>query len=205
MTIKFKLDVGDSLIERMLLEEGYEVVDYLREADVFFFVGGADVNPELYDERNTHSSVDNQHDEASTRLYYSDIYKPRVGVCRGGQFLNAMSGHRLHQHVENHAIGGTHPVLDTRSGLVYRCTSTHHQMMRIDDVVQKWQEDTPSLVLATAEIEGVGHDEPQIEAIWYPSTKSLCFQPHPEYVYKVHECRKLFRSYLDEFIIPLVN
>ncbi|MNY79889.1 hypothetical protein D3C86_2207250 [compost metagenome] len=37
-------------------------------------------------------------------------------------------------------------------------------------------------------------DEPDTEVVYYPDTKSLCFQPHPEFFRADHEC---FKYYFD--------
>lgn len=36
-----------------------------------------------------------------------------VGICRGAQFLNVMAGGKMIQHVEGHAIHGTHEIVVT--------------------------------------------------------------------------------------------
>lgn len=38
---------------------------------------------------------------------------PMVGICRGAQFLNVMAGGKMIQHVEGHAIHGTHEIVVT--------------------------------------------------------------------------------------------
>jgi hypothetical protein len=79
--------------------------------------------------------------------------------------------------------------VDKITGEVHRVTSTHHQMMRPGD---------GALVLAVAREAGmkladgdewhIEHDRKtrkeeleDVEVIWYEDTKSLCFQPHPEF------------------------
>lgn len=39
-----------------------------------------------------------------------------------------MNGGKLIQDVKNHALYGTHPIIDTATEKVYEITSTHHQM-----------------------------------------------------------------------------
>lgn len=117
---------------------------------------------------------------------------PRLGHVRrlrGGQFLNVMNGGRMWQHVDGHAGCGNHDLVDEITGEVVRVTSTHHQMMRPA---------SDGLVLATARqsklkiadgdewhIEHDSKERPEelkdVEVVWYEDSKSLCFQPHPEY------------------------
>jgi hypothetical protein len=41
-------------------------------------------------------------------------------------------------------------------------------------------------------------EDADIEILWYQKSKSLCFQPHPEY--GLIPCRQLFFSLIDELI-----
>jgi hypothetical protein len=47
-----------------------------------------------------------------------------------------------------------------------------------------------------ANIEKVPTD---VEGVFYDSTNSLCFQPHPEYVDVEHECQRLYFEVLNEY------
>ena len=117
-----------------------------------------------------------------------------IGVCRGGQFLNVMNGGTMWQHVSGHT--GTHKIVDVTGltdGKEINVTSTHHQMMIPS-------ESSPGEILAYADDLSSNHqtdskrihDGIDVEVIYYERTKSLCFQPHPEYPYAPKECTKYF-------------
>jgi carbamoylphosphate synthase small subunit len=127
---------------------------------------------------------------------------PMAGICRGGQFLNVVCGGAMWQHVDNHAIGGTHPVLDFRTGKTFNATSTHHQMMRPGE---------DGIVLAVASPKRTrdfyaGHetirndDELQeCEVVYYPVQQALCFQPHPE-IHGYPDLQDWYFQYLNDYL-----
>lgn len=184
----------------MFRDRGFEILDSKnrKEADLICFMGGADVNPELYGEKNVKSYVDPSRDTYDRSLFDEFINIPKVGICRGGQILNVFSGGSMWQDTNNH--GGTHDVLDKESGKVIKVSSTHHQMMR------------PSLdavILATCErsdyVEGfktkrfrIEDKYSDIEVVFYPETKSLCFQPHPEI--GPDSCEEYFFSLIEKHL-----
>lgn len=194
---------GDHLIEKMFLSRGIESVLYWTEANFACFTGGADVTPSLYGEKNVASHCDWLRDieEMGEYVDLQGAGLPMVGICRGGQFLNVMNGGKMWQDVNNHAIWGTHK-LDLFDEIghyrdSYEVTSTHHQMMRRgeDGVVIGFAK------LATRFAHD-GDDEipgEDTEIIWYPKTRSLCFQPHPEYNGNKDDTEELFFTLLKQY------
>lgn len=182
----------------MFEERGWEVVPF-EEADFIQFTGGEDVSPSLYGEENTHSGSNPRRDAYEKAIFDLAVAQGKnlLGVCRGGQFLTVMSGHSMWQDVDNHGVCGTHPATLASTGETYEVTSTHHQMMRLDGK-------TPYQLLVTAGRsdykQGGGAYEKQdrkvadrdIESVFYPDTKALAFQPHPEYTDSSHDCNKLY-------------
>lgn len=192
-------------------ENGYKCIamsDDNTTPDLVVFTGGHDLNPKLYGEeplRETRFNNMRDNEDLEAWNKYKDI--PKVGICRGGQFLNVMSGGAMWQHVTGH--GGAHlmhnllivPGIEEQSLMV---TSTHHQMMipgekgfvlgiALDNV-------NKNKGLATEYRSFLKRDKPRFdtEVVWYPETKSLCFQPHPEY--NSHsEMRKYFFKLLNHF------
>ena len=92
-----------------------------------------------------------------------------------------MSGGRMYQHVENHC--GDHELIDSITGETIRVTSTHHQMFLPSD---------KATILATSNLLGAREwydgqvfkrdvSETDYEVLFYEHTRSLCFQPHPEF------------------------
>lgn len=108
----------------------YELVSRLEDAQYVLFTGGEDVTPLLYGE-NAHPSTYNNLDRDVKEKEIFDKMTPSqiaIGICRGSQFLCVMNGGKLIQDVQNHALYGTHPIIDAASEEVFEITSTHHQM-----------------------------------------------------------------------------
>ncbi len=157
--------------------------------DLVIFSGGTDVNPDIYG-HDRHpltgfSDVERDREEGHIFQYCSSMLIPMAGICRGSQFLCAMNGGYLKQHVENHGIFGTHK-MRTQDGKELDVTSTHHQMMQPQGLfnILGWAEELSE----THEEEVDGKDmalaqpgkEP--ECVHWPETMSIGFQFHPEYM-----------------------
>lgn len=164
---------------RMFQRMGWIVTDNMFDAHLVQFTGGEDVTPAIYGQSRhpaTHSSLNRDVQEAGVYKICRLRGIPMAGICRGGQFLNVMSGGRMFQDVNNHAIGGTHKATDLETSTVVDVTSTHHQMM----VAGKNGEVLCVATLATRR-EYDDFEGPDTEVVFYRDDKVLCFQPHPEY------------------------
>lgn len=186
--------------------EGWYVVADMADADVVCFIGGADVNPALYNEACHHSThyCENTDDRDIAFLEEArKLGKSKVGICRGGQFLNVMNGGSMWQDVDHHGVYNGHQLVDLVSGHKVHVTSTHHQMMIPGESGQ---------VLAVASETSyktrmenghpvtffVEHNEPEdTEVVFYPEDKCLCFQPHPEINSATKECREYFFNLIE--------
>jgi hypothetical protein len=192
---------GNSAIERIFQQEGATTVDHLDMADIVVWTGGSDVNPALYgEEKHPSTYFDAKRDLYEQACYNRAGNKLKVGICRGGQFLNVMNGGTLWQDVDGHAIRGEHEMIleiPVQGKLLSRkvgVTSTHHQMMipNLRAHCHIWGK----AGISTRKSTGIRlKDNPQqfvsftrqhntagdAEVIHYPKTRSLCFQPHPEY------------------------
>lgn len=197
---------------RMFESNGYELVANIEEADIVQFTGGSDVSPELYGEHQHQSTWASEARDAEEQAIFK-ASKERgqflTGICRGGQFLNVMNGGKMYQDVYNHAIAGTHPVIDLETGREFLCTSTHHQMMRIGSkgkLLAQSSEMRSSIKLHMSELgkkRGMlvaKNDEVEVESVYYPETRSFCFQPHPEMVGKDHPCQQWYIAKLEELM-----
>jgi len=196
---------------QMYEEAGFEVVDNQANADIVQFTGGSDVSPSLYGEEAhpaTFSSA--ERDEEESYIYDLAILagQPMVGICRGGQFLNVMNGGKMWQDVNNHGIYGTHGARDLETGRVVQVTSTHHQMMRpAENAIMICNTN-----LSTSK-ENIGEDgiincvmggglDNDTEAVYYPETYCLCFQPHPEFNKVASgDTREYFFELLERYIL----
>jgi hypothetical protein len=183
------LVVGNNVrVQTMFYDRGFEIIyesklsNLKRPPSLVVFTGGEDVDPSWYHEPKyfkTRSHL--KRDNREMIIFESMLDVPKVGICRGGQFLNVMSGGSMWQHVSGHA--DEHEMIDllfTRTPL--KVTSTHHQMMLPSK---------EAFILGVAKGVATGHismakkvpPKPKFdpEVVWYPKTNSLCHQPHPEY------------------------
>lgn len=205
------INSGPAYVE-MFQSNGWNIVNDVEKADILQFTGGEDVSPHLYKEHphpTTHSNP--ERDRKETLIFKGAVKRklPMAGICRGGQFLNVMCGGSLWQDVDNHAIRGTHPAIDEETGEIIEVTSTHHQMMRLGHggvVVLTAHESgrrervshisLPNSV--TSNLGKTWHPN-DLEAIYYPSYRCFCFQPHPEFKYRVDLASYYFKC-LDKYL-----
>lgn len=186
-SVKCKLDINNFQVERMLNNMGITLVNSLAIADVVVFTGGSDVDPKYYGEEihpKAHVSPWRDIECESLYLEASKRDLPMIGICRGAQFLNVMNGGKTWQHVNNHALGGVHPLTDLSTGEVVNVTSTHHQMMRPHregQVLAVAKEASLKENMVSGEINRIQGKSEDVEVVFYPHTRCLCFQPHPEY------------------------
>lgn len=205
---------GAFLYMKMFHEMGLTGTGNIDDADIVCFTGGEDVNPKQYSEKNVMingrgiSSFNDTRDEIDLRTfgYCLAMGKLMVGICRGGQLLNVANGGRMWQHVNGHA-GGPHDLIDTITGQVVKVSSTHHQMMRpAPEAITLAVAREAAFKVADCDEWHIEHDAKtrkddldDVEVCWYSESRSLCFQPHPEFG-NVPECRDYFFSLLKGFI-----
>jgi GMP synthase-like glutamine amidotransferase len=163
--------------------------------DLILFTGGEDVNPQEYGEsvgKFTHFNKNRDYLEKNS-MFFKDSFRniPKLGICRGAQFLTVLSGGSLIQHVNGHA-GSNHSITFKEGafeGGSFEITSTHHQMMFPYNMPQ---EDYSIIAYSSYFMSNTylnGNDEekdlPQgfeeCEIVFYPKTNSLCIQGHPEF------------------------
>ncbi len=177
---------GDMLTMQMFSKAGWKLhgPDTDLMPDLVVFTGGEDVTPSLYGEQNVDSDCNPQRDADEAEIFQHFIEVPKVGICRGGQFLNVMSGGRMWQDTDNHCR--YHVLKDLLTGRNLFVSSTHHQMMRpsgLGQVIATARESTyRTSATSYQSVQGGAADYlPDMEVVYYPHTKALCFQPHPEY------------------------
>ena len=208
--------IGDNpSIEKMFSDRQYTIVDNPDDAYTLVWTGGADIDPQLYGETpiNETGRPNNKRDAEEMEFFHDYAHKFKVGICRGAQFLNVMNGGRLVQHVNNH--GRTHLVFTPDHPLGVPCTSTHHQLMVPSTEKNKrpqmlgWAFEAslfkqPFRSTKIKNFSGIP-DNPlgsenrfsrDPEILWYPLTRSFCFQPHPEY--HLAPCKNLFFDLYEE-------
>ena len=154
---------------------------------VEIFWGGADIDPSFYNRKRSDfcGRSDIEKDTQDRKLMEERIKQgvPIIGICRGAQLLNVVNGGILVQHIEGHAIGKEHSCTEVATDKVYKVSSTHHQMMIA-------HQDGQILFKDYNGADGVHWDNVNEsffylhvpEVVYYPKTKSLCIQPHPEWM-----------------------
>lgn len=201
---------GGGAYERMFLLYGWEVVDDIHEADLLVFTGGSDVSPSFYGEDIHPSTSAYYHRDVKEREIFMialDLGIPTAGICRGGQFLNVMNEGKMYQHVDGHAVSGTHNATDVKTGRTVQVSSTHHQMMRpspTGEVLCVAAKSSYKEHMVAGEVCRIdGTEENDVEVVLYRGTRSLCFQPHPEFVAHspaYRECADYFFECLKEIV-----
>lgn len=195
---------GNGQYKSLFQQLGFSLVSNIEEAQLVCFTGGADVTPALYGAApHPMTGSHRARDEAEIVLFKKAqaLNIPCVGICRGAQFLNVMSGGEMYQHVEKHTR--SHAITDLVTGETVYVSSTHHQMMK----------PAPSgLLVACSELGGSREwfegqmfkrdvSSQDNEVLFYEHTKCLCFQPHPEFDDVGYEgMRTYFRSLLTRYL-----
>jgi gamma-glutamyl-gamma-aminobutyrate hydrolase PuuD len=155
--------------------------------------GGGDISPTIYGQKPirytgaTEKLSERDKFEVACAKKAMSIGMPIIGVCRGAQLMCALNGGSLIQHVDGHA-GGTH-LIRTFDGKLLATNSIHHQMMNLVGTEHKllgWAEHRQSNRYIVEDNEHIELDiEPEL--VWFPKTKTLAIQGHPEYLYPSHE------------------
>lgn len=183
---------GDRLVVEMFMSRCWTVVveqESARHVDLVCLTGGEDVTPSIYGQPNLGSvgcNLSRDQEEVEVYNHYRGEV-PMVGICRGGQLLNVLNGGKM---VQDHGlISGVVSAwsLYEQDGKEHEVLVDHHQG-----------------ILPTKEASGFIHgpDIPSGEhiayACFYKDTRSLCFQPHPEWGHKPTE--DLFFQLLENYL-----
>lgn len=195
---------GNREYSNMFFELGYHLVPYVEESDLVCFTGGADVSPSMYGAKTHRTTHSDAHRDEMERYAFNNAYTngiPMVGICRGGQFLNVMSGGEMYQDVSKHC--SPHTITDATTGETVYVSSTHHQMMKMS---------SEGILVASSTLLGTREwyesgifkkevSEQDIEVVYYKHTKCLCFQPHPEFSSVEYVgMREYFKSLLERYV-----
>lgn len=206
MSKKVLLVNGSKAYKDMFERYGWEVetvimpqeplgVDY----SLIQFCGGADVSPHLYGATKHPTTFCNpEQDEYETLIFERYLETPKAGICRGGQFLNVLSGGSMIQDVNNHATHAGHLVWCKKSNKLVAVSSTHHQMMKPSkdaEVFLVCELSSRYENVSTIDGSPLGIDT---EGCFYSKTNSLCYQPHPELL-GFHDCTEHYFKMLNEF------
>lgn len=205
----FYLPVQDKHVVAMLEKRGHKLAKSSgNDFDILLLVGGVDIVPMLYGEglhSTTHCNIKRDMDEIMLVRSLHHM-RMKVGICRGAQLLNVLSGGRLWQHVNGHVCASGHmmKLYDDHQRQIH-VSSRHHQMMIPGSegwVLGTSMEATTFINetmgqndLSSEQRKKIGWKDPEI--VYYGSTHSLCFQPHPED--NDDECQDLFFNVINDF------
>lgn len=158
---------------------------YQYDKKYLLLMGGVDINPAIYKQkphnRTQHPNLTRDAKEIEMFLNAREENIPIIGVCRGAQLLCALNGGTLYQHTDDHSISHSITTIDgTTFGNV---AAGHHQMMNPKGKYVVYGFDGREKY--TIAYDEVGdphkiHHAPEI--IWWPDTKCLAIQPHPEWM-----------------------
>jgi len=180
------------------------------QIDLILFAGGEDVSPAHYGEKiGSRTFTNRKRDEFEFDYMFHRLSSkiPKLGICRGAQFLTVASGGSLIQHVANH--GNSHLIELLRNGNVYEMTSTHHQMMYPYNLDPQAYTIHAASKYYLSDTYLNGNDEEkelptnflECEIVYYNNSNSLCIQGHPEFANCPEEtkqlCLKLIKNTLN--------
>lgn len=191
-----------------------DALKYVDHNAVIMYGGGEDISPSLYNEpvndKTGAWATPSRRDKLEKAIFEigKEAKAKHFGICRGSQFLAAMAGGKLFQHVNNH--GRSHIINFTAPNVLYSplaagllreerndllkhnskflVTSTHHQAVDIKSLPTAiLLFDTPCIsdVYET----GTGKVDPEVvkvdtEAYYIPEENILGIQGHPEFMNK---------------------
>lgn len=175
--------------------------------------GGGDISPSLYGHdvcRRTGASADpSTRDLIEFELAHQAMRMeiPIIGICRGAQLMCALSGGYLIQDVSGHT--SAHEMEDIETKEIMTTSSLHHQMMfpwgtahvviaRSSPARSNHYTARPKDAETDINIEAIPCEP---EVVWFPKTKSLAIQGHPEFMgitsRYVQYCFDLVRKYVN--------
>jgi|AntDeeMinimDraft_5_1070356.scaffolds.fasta_scaffold06708_2 putative glutamine amidotransferase len=204
--------ITNNTTDLFFLKEEIEKISYKeflnnpQKVDLVYFNGGEDVSPIMYGEKSLPITYNNlKRDILEYRLYNEAIRLkiPCLGLCRGSQFLTSVqSKGKLIQDVENHTIMSFHLIKLLNEDKHIEVTSTHHQMMypfnTKHQLIAISAPRLSSYYLSgenTKEVTEIIKKEGEPEIVYYPKTKCLGVQGHPEYITNYdHEFPKYVRK-----------
>ena len=176
-----------------------------REFKLILFSGGADVNPALYG----HESPDRlcgystSRDAIDTKIFKLAMKNniKMVGICRGLQFLNVMSGGTMMHHISHHE-NSIHAFVSPRLSHTIYVNSLHHQMVmpHKDAFIIGSTEDQISTVYFGNNDQPEKRSGSDVEALYMPVINACGVQYHPEMMDTGSEGVNFFRNLVDEFL-----
>ena len=179
-------------------KHGHEPVEHLHLADLLVIEGGVDIDWRLYATKahpyTQGPSIKRDLTEMGDIHLAMEYGIPVAGICRGAQLCNVIAGGTLIQHVDNHI--GDHSIYAPSGEYIGVMTSVHHQQMLPNSqknyellAIAKGQATTRELADIELGVFELQEDIPEVEILWYPEEKFLCYQGHPSWGDEAEEYR----------------
>lgn len=149
------------------------------------FTGGADVSPSYYGDKSPKRicSCNPDRDAEERRIFGFARQRgiKMVGICRGMQFLNVMTGGRMMHDISGHS-GNSHKVMTKDRDEPFVTNSFHHQMCILSQQshLLAWSHERLSKRYIGANDEPEDYDGPEVEAFYNSIDKCVGVQWHPE-------------------------
>ena len=145
--------------------------------------GGVDISSHWYNEpphpKTQAPNISRDEEEFAAVQQAVDQGRSAIGICRGAQLLCVFNKGKLHQHVPQHQ-NNSHPIMTKDDKIIYGVAADHHQVMILKG---------EHIVYATAydQTEYERHEFGDVaEVVWWPETRCLAIQPHPEWMPSSH-------------------
>lgn len=187
---------GNSEYYTLLSKVGAIVSKKDDDIDLMLFTGGEDVTPAFYGGVHEDVSSINTYRDDFEKGVFEDCVRRHikmVGICRGIQFLNAMAGGKMYQHISGHS-GVSHTIQMLATGEIYKVICTHHQMIIPPLSAHVISKSLPELSQIFIGPDCTEQERPsmEVEAAIFPNINAFGVQFHPEFMVAPEESANLF-------------
>lgn len=169
------------------------------------FTGGSDVSPSLYRDDSPkgicRTNPKRDREEAEIFRIVAAAKVPMIGICRGMQFINVMTGGKLIHDVTGHSHGN-HLVSARDCRAPFSVNSFHHQMCipNQSTIILAWSTERLSKNYIGYNDEKFDYSGPEVEAIYCPTDRCLGVQWHPEAMPEDSKGRSWVRWLISDFL-----
>lgn len=149
------------------------------------FTGGSDVSPSFYGDTSPkgicYSNSARDAEEYAVCKFAEQRGISLVGICRGLQFLNVMSGGKMMHDIGGHG-SGAHLVATRTEDEPFLTNSFHHQMCIPNKSahILAWSHTKLSKRYIGDKDEEMVYHGPEVEALYVPWMRAVGVQWHPE-------------------------
>jgi len=172
----------------MLTLDNPNLEDVLKLCDGFLITGGADIDPQYWNEENAGLSQNVNHSldilDKKVVEYATENKLPVLGICRGEQAINVFLGGTLHQDIgEDHKSIKFDHIVNTSKNRMFDFKDTiitnsyHHQAVK--DLA-------PGMEIIAR------HQDGTIEAFIHETLPIIAIQWHPEMIPDTEESMMIF-------------